>query len=817
MLAVQSPHHGRRGIGRYSRHLVSALLARENGDEYFLYAHDALPVEQIPTARHARLRRLGPDTATASQRVDTLARTNPDNLDVLVILSPFEHWSNYSPPARWDVGPKLVAVVYDMIPFLFAGEDTYDPVLLRHYRVLEELKRYDALLAISEATRRDCLRLLGLPQDRVTAVGGASDARYFVPAPASELDAPARSVLEGLGITRPFVLNVGGLDERKNSWRLIDAFAMLPERIRRHLQFVLTFAINPGDDREVRRYAAARGLSDELVLTDGVSEAALLVLYQRCAAFVFPSLYEGFGLPLLEAMHCGAAVVAGNNSSQVEVVGEAGLLANASDASDIAAKLARVLEDEPLSQSLRMRAVVQGSRFSWSVTAERAAGVITGLSERRTVGRLRRRDARPRIAVFSPFPPRKSGVSDYSALLVQELKQTYAIDLYHASGYVPEPALADEALTCCDARLFPRRAAVRNYHAILYQMGNSRFHRFLYRTMQRHPGIVTLHDFCLAGFYMVYGHQGQRRERDFIRAELLREYPEQAEAVVALLDTPPEDREDVGRACAERGWYLNRAVIRGAERVVVHSPWCLDRLRAESPELAGRVRVIPHGIWPRSVSATERAAIRARFAIPPEALLIASFGFIHPDKMSPEALDAFRAVAQADPSALFVFAGEEADGGAVRRHAAALGLPDRIRFLGRQPMSDFTDLIAATDIGINLRRPPTNGETSGALLYLLASGVATIVTDVATFSDYPSTVVWKVRWESEGLPGLKHALHTLAADRARRAALGRAAQSYTREHHEWPRVARRYVEVIESSRDTPWHARQASRPIPVKS
>jgi glycosyltransferase involved in cell wall biosynthesis len=679
------------------------------------------------------------------------------------------------------------------------------------------LKRYDALLAISEATRRDCLRLLGLPGTRVTNIGGASDDRHFVPAAAPELDAGSRSVLEGMGITRPFILNVGGLDERKNSWRLIDAFALLPERIRKQVQLVLTFAINPGDHREVRRYAAARGLGDELVVTDGVSDAALPVLYQRCAAFVLPSLYEGFGLPLLEAMHCGAAVVAGNNSSQVEVVGDAGLLVNANDASDIAAKLTRVLEDGELARCLRQRAVAQASRFRWSVTAERAAGVLAGLADRRPAARLRHRDDRPRIAFFSPFPPRKSGVSDYAALLVQELKQTYAIDLYHAPGYVPELALADETLTYCDARLFPRVAAVREYRRLVYQMGNSRFHRFLYRMMLRYPGVVTLHDFCLAGFHLLYGHHELGREREFVRAELLRDYPDQAGAIVELLATTPWDREFIARSCAERGWYLNRAVIAGAQRVVVHSPWCLDRLRAESPELAEQVVVIPHGIWPRSVSPSERAAIRARFDIPSDALLIASFGFIHPDKMSPEALDAYRLVAQADPRALFVFAGEEADGGAVRRHAAALGLSDRVRFLGRQPISDFTDLIAASDLGVNLRRPPTNGETSGALLYLLASGVATIVTDVATFSDYPSSTVWKVNWETEGFAGLERALRTLAADRAAREALGRAAQSYTREHHEWSRVAQRYVEVIESCSQNPRHARRARRPIQVKS
>ena len=1311
MLAVQSPHHGQRGIGRYSRHLVRALLDRDEGHEYVLYAHAALPAEGIPSAPNARLCWLEDDALTVSQRVDRRARANPDGLDALVVLSPFEHWSNYHPPARREGGPRLLAVVYDMIPFLFAREGAYDPVLMRHYRVLEDLKRYDALLAISEATRRDCLRLLGLAPDRVTTIGGASDEQFFVPDRSASPSAASRSILKGLGINRPFVLNVGGFDVRKNLWTLIDAFALLPAPLRRKLQLVLTFTVLDSDRDRLFRYARAAGLGDALVVTGEVSDAALRVLYQRCEAFAFPSLYEGFGLPLLEAMQCGAVVVAGNNSAQVEVVGEAGLLANASDACDIAAKLARVLEDEPLARSLRARADTHAGQFSWSATAARAAAVLQDLPPMRrdsevsqhdkVVGRARsspRRVRRPRIAFFSPFPPQKSGIADYAAALIDALKPTYTIDLYHESGFVPEPALADQGVMCCDARLFPRQAAVRDYHALVYQMGNSRYHRFmyetmlrypgvvtlhdfclagfhleygyrqgrewealreevlrwhpdqagavaeilgaadadpesigracaergwslnrtilpsaarscgafalvpgagagggaggcragrgdstrepraqparrprargdpgavrltrrgadrrllrlhqfrqdvcrghprfpvggyvrsigpvrvrgpgsrrrrspggsagagpdragpvprpparrrlrrpdrryrrgrepppasyqwrdlggtprppgrrrghdrhrrgdvrrlprhrgpqgalgscagargaaprltdarrrlqrapgarpggleprarasrlvaagaatwtrastchardanraaelpyrspwrprrsstspltkggiragcspgddlsagqtpqpqtvrrrrgvrgptlrdrgaprrrvrrpriaffsplppqksgvsdysallleelketyeidlyhetgaipqlalaedgfaccdarlfsrraavrdyhavvyqmgnspyhqfLYKTMQRHPGVVTLHDFCLAGFHLMYG-QRQGRERELLREELLRWYPGDARAIAEVLETTPWDREVIARACAERGWFLNRGVLGCAQRVVVHSPWCLEQARRAAPEDAARMTVIPFGIWPRSLSAEQRAAIRARFEIPADALLVASFGFIHPDKMSPEALDVFREVARSDPSAMFVFAGEEADGGVVRRHAAALGLAERVRFLGHQTMSDFNDLIAATDVGVNLRRPPTNGETSAALLQLLASGVATIVTDVATFSDYPSSTVWKVRCEPEGAPGLERALRTLAADPAARAALGRAAQSYTRENHEWSRVAKMYVDVIESCRETPRETRPARPEFQVKS
>src|SRR5262249_26862194 len=147
-----------------------------------------------------------------------------DGLDVLVVLSPFERWSHYTPPGRPAGGLRLAAVVYDLIPFLFPDELVVDPVLMRHYRVLEGLKRYDTLLAISEATRKDCLSLLRLPGERVVNISAASDPHLFAPAPDRDHPPPedTRRALEALGVTRPFVLNVGGLVERKNTWTLLE-------------------------------------------------------------------------------------------------------------------------------------------------------------------------------------------------------------------------------------------------------------------------------------------------------------------------------------------------------------------------------------------------------------------------------------------------------------------------------------------------------------------------------------------------------------------------------------------------------------------
>lgn len=806
MLGVQSPHHGHRGIGRYGINLVSSLLAREDGHEFVFYVHEALASQRIPAAKVATIRVIGQssesDGGTVTQRMDRLVRNNPDNLDLFLVLSPFEPWDNYCPPAPPLNGLKMAAVVYDLIPFLFPAENVYDPILMRYYRSLEMLRGYDLLLAISDATRQDILTSLNVPEQRVVSIGAGCDRKFFVPDPSPTLPAKSAAILQELGITRPYVLNVGGLVDRKNTRGLIDAFGRLAPELQRQYQLVLTFSSGEWEIAEVREYAKERGLEEPFIWTNEVSDETLRILYQRCAAFVLPSLYEGFGLPLLEAMQCGAPVIAGNNSSQIEVVGDAGLLANVSDASDIAAKLERILANPEFAQTLRERASVQSRQFSWDLTAERTAKAVEGLGRRRVGPRIRidrAHASRPRIAYFSPLPPRKSGISDYSVFLLNELKKTYQIDLFHDIGYRPDLALVSDEFECIDARLFGRYAATKDYHSIVYQMGNSRYHSYFYETMLRHPGVATLHDFCLAGFHLHFGHN-RGMEREYIRNELLHWYPEHEDEILSMLKSVEWNWEIIARECAKRGWYLNRRMFDTKNIVVVHSPWCLAQVAATRPEHAERTMVIPHGIWPRRPSDAEKAAIRSRFDLPQDALLVASFGFIHPDKMNPEALDAFQDVARTNPKAMFLFVGEDADGGIARRQAAALGLLDRTRFLGRQAWGNFTDLIAVTDVGINLRLPPTNGETSGALLNMLAVGVPTIVTDVATFSDYPADVVRKVRWESTGIEGLRRALFDLASNDAERKRLGEAAWKHCVEHHEWPRVAAQYVEAIERSR-----------------
>src|SRR5262249_15844197 len=158
------------------------------------------------------------------------------------------------------------------------------------------------------------------------------------------------------------------------------------------------------------------------------------------------------------------------------------------------------------------------------------------------------------------------------------------------------------------------------------------------------------------------------------------------------------------------------------------------------------------------VDPNRRSTTRARFGLPTDALILGSFGILASGKMNVEAIDAFAAVADELPNALLVFVGQDWENGEARTRVEARGLGAPVRFLRHQTDDDFADLIAATDIGVSLRRPPTYGETSGALLDLLRHGVPAIVTEVATFADYPDDAVLKVRCDADFLPRLVSAL-----------------------------------------------------------
>lgn len=372
MLADQSAGRGR-GTGRYTRGLL-AELTRDASHEFFLYYYAGLPRTAL-TDRRFIVRNLsaGDSLHRAAQK---LAQENPDRLDVLLLTCPLENFQGYLPPFPSRSGPRLAAIVYDLIPLRYPAQYLVHPGIAQSYRrALAAIRHYDSLLAISESGRSDIMELLRVSPERVVNIGAGSDAGFFVPADSRPEDRSG-TWLAQQAIKQPFVYALTALDHRKNFSGLLAALERLPTRVIDSCQFVVTCAGGERDASRARELVDRSLIAKRIVLAPSLDDVGLRTLYQYAAAFVFPSRYEGFGLPLLEAMQCGTPVVAGRNSSQIEVVGDAGLLADVENAEELANCIVNLLENRRLADELRMRGLERAREFTWKAAATRCSDAL---------------------------------------------------------------------------------------------------------------------------------------------------------------------------------------------------------------------------------------------------------------------------------------------------------------------------------------------------------------------------------------------------------------------------------------------------------
>ncbi|OPZ88406.1 MAG: D-inositol 3-phosphate glycosyltransferase [candidate division TA06 bacterium ADurb.Bin417] len=231
------------------------------------------------------------------------------------------------------------------------------------------------MLAISESTGRDLVRLFDFPADRVTVIHLGVDRNRFFPLDEAGR-AAARKRLAGCGIEGEYLLYVGTIEPRKNLERLLLAF----DRVRRlgHREYRLVIAgrrgwLCEGFEKTLAGLPAAA--REMIIRTEYFPKEGLTDLYNLATAFVYPSLYEGFGLPVLEAMACGCPVVTSNTSSLPELAGTAARLADPTEVESIAAAISDVLADPVERERMRREGFRQAERFSWEATARKTLAV----------------------------------------------------------------------------------------------------------------------------------------------------------------------------------------------------------------------------------------------------------------------------------------------------------------------------------------------------------------------------------------------------------------------------------------------------------
>jgi glycosyltransferase involved in cell wall biosynthesis len=348
------------GIGRYTRSLIGALAERDRENDYVLLSAGRDPSRRTWPANFRR--RELPLTDRHLSIIWQRWRL-PLPVELLAGRVAIYHSPDFVLPATWRA--RTVLTVHDLSFMRFPACSS--PPLLAYLMeaVPRSVRRADLILADSENTRRDVIELLGVSPDRVhTLLLGVEDAFASQTAPEATQAALAR-----YGIARPYILGVGTLQPRKNYPRLIRAYARLRERHGIDHQLVIAGA--PGWLYEdVYATIAEHGLGEAVRITGFVAETDLPALYQAADLFAFPSLYEGFGLPILEAMACGTPVVTGNGSSLPEVAGDAALLVAPEDEDALADAIWRLLSDPSLCDTLVSRGYQRVRNFTWAKAAQ---------------------------------------------------------------------------------------------------------------------------------------------------------------------------------------------------------------------------------------------------------------------------------------------------------------------------------------------------------------------------------------------------------------------------------------------------------------
>jgi glycosyltransferase involved in cell wall biosynthesis len=351
----------------YVRSLLNAFAARHRDCDFIAYLSANQACESIPANIRTRRVATNPFLRLGFDLAQKVREDSPDLLHV-----------QYTAPLGCSV--PVVVSVHD-VSFLEHPEYfTRDRALQLQWTVRRTVRRAARILTGTEFSRRSILKVYGdLDEDKVVAVPNAAASEFR---PISR-EAASATVRERYSISAPFLLSVGDLQPRKNQIGLIRAFARLV-RAHPHLKHHLVLAGKETwfADR-VREAARESGVVDRIHFFGFVSDRDLLQLYNACEVFVFPSFYEGFGLPALEAMACGRAVVCSNTSALPEVVDGAAILFDPYAVDEIVRAIADLLLDAELRARMERLGLQRAAHFSWQKTAERTLEVFREVAEPR--------------------------------------------------------------------------------------------------------------------------------------------------------------------------------------------------------------------------------------------------------------------------------------------------------------------------------------------------------------------------------------------------------------------------------------------------
>ena len=791
--------NGHHGIGRYSISLTKAILKNNvNHDIYillngaFIYStdkikkdlKDLIPKDHILTffpitpANHSDDANIWNIKTSELIREYVISQLKPD---VVHINSLFEGFIDDIVVSVKDFDRLILTSVtlYDLIPLIHREKyiDTGPPHVGNWYfKRIEQLKKADLLLAISESSKKEAIDYLGIDEAKINTVYNACDEKF------KKIDISEdqrKKLLQKYNISKRFILHVpSGFDIRKNVDGLIKAYAKLPPALKDAYNLVIASKIDDGNKAILEKLIKDLRLDSRVVLTGYVPDDDLVVLYNLCDLFVYPSFHEGFGLPVLEAMSCGAPVIGSNTTSIPEVIGTKDALFDPSNIDSIAFKIKEVLTNDRFIKELKEYGLKRSKEFSWDNSAKKAIEAFEELynkSQKKVISF--EENKKLKLAYISPLPPEQSGISYYSKELLPYLSKHYDIELVVDQEYVYQDIAKDFAVR--DIKYF--KTNYDSYDRVLYHIGNSSFHKHMLFLLEDYPGVIVLHDFYISNLHWWMQHEAGFK--DFFTKEIY--YSHGYTALKFLKDFNVENTIFT--------YPLNLSVLQNAKGVIVHSPFSKELakkfygiLNLEDWYIVKQIREL--------VPLEDKEIARKKLNIHKDDFVICSFGYVGKTKLNHVALESFAKSSLSKLSNVkLVFVGE---GNYISNAIKDFNLEDKVIITGFVDKESYNNYLLACDIAIQLRTL-SRGETSRAVLDCLSYGIPTVVNAHATMSDYPKDVVYMLEDEFK-VEELSKAIEELYNNKELRKTLSLKAREYIKDFHCPDKIAEYYKYAIES-------------------
>jgi len=370
-VAIDIRRAGDYGLGTYISNIVNQLARLDDESLYLLIGQQRHLAEFDPLPKNFKLLEYKHEPGSLHTHLHLPWLLSRARIDVL-------HMPWFYAPAM--VPGRLLLTVHDLSDVLNPTAAAAPPLQTgRLFFARRALARADHIFAVSHSSRRDLARVFGVPEGKISVVYNAVDERFLT----EPLPAEADRILERHAVNSPYVLYAGNIKPQKNLARLIEAFAVVKEELRDHPELGQLKLLVIGEaltrHADLRRSVVRARVREDVRFLGFVPQTVLRVFYARARAFLFPSLYEGFGLPPLEAMAHGTPVLTSNVSSLPEVFSDAALLVNPENVFDIARGIRQIVTDQALRDTLIRNGYERVRSYSWERAAQQVREAYVGV------------------------------------------------------------------------------------------------------------------------------------------------------------------------------------------------------------------------------------------------------------------------------------------------------------------------------------------------------------------------------------------------------------------------------------------------------